>query len=145
MPLLEASVSSRMGSSGSKCRNIGPAGFVMISFTFLSAASCTSSQTNLLHFFNSSCQDAMACFRSGFWSLNRLTSPIKLLRFVISFGAGNFEMAATKSGFIFEPSLLTMYPANLTTLPICFLSSDRVIPHSSQRLKTVRIRSSSCP
>ena len=42
-PFLEASVNNRIGSCGSKCCNIGPAGFVMISFTFLSAASCTSS------------------------------------------------------------------------------------------------------
>ena len=107
-PVLEASVSSFTGRCGSKCRRIGPAGLVIISFTFLSAASWTLSQTNLLDFFNRSCQDAMACFRSVFWSLNQLTRPIKLLRFVRSFGAGNFAIAATRSGFIFEPSLLTM-------------------------------------
>ena len=34
--------------------------------------------------------------------------PIRLLRLVMSFGAGKLEIAATKSGFIFEPSWLTM-------------------------------------
>ena len=58
-PFLEASVNNLIGSCGSKCRKIGPAGFVMISFTFLSAASWTSSQTNLLDFFNRSCQDVV--------------------------------------------------------------------------------------
>ena len=108
MPLLEASVSSFVDSCESKWRRMGPAGFVMISLTLLRACSCTSSHMNLLLFFNRSCQGAIACFKSGFWSLNRLTNPIRLLRFVMSFGAGNFEIAATSSGFIFDPSWLTM-------------------------------------
>ena len=79
----------------------------MISFTFFSTVSCTSSQINLL-LFSKSCQGAIACFKSGLWSLNWLNSPIRLLRLVMSYGAGKLEIAVTKSGFIFKPSWLTM-------------------------------------
>ena len=44
MPLLEASVSSRVGSFESKWRRMGPAGLVMISLTLFSPLSCASSR-----------------------------------------------------------------------------------------------------
>ena len=92
IPPLEAFVSNCIGNLELKCLSIGAAGSVMISFTFVSAASSTWPHSYLLHFLRSPCHNTMACFRSGFWSLNRLTNPMRLLKMVMSFSAGRYQV-----------------------------------------------------
>ena len=144
IPPLEAFVSNCIGNLELKCLSIEPAGSVMISFTFVSAASSTSPHSYLLHFLRSPCHNTMACFRSGFWSLNRLTNPMRLLKMVMSFSAGNLAIAATRSGFILVHSWLMIYPANCTTGPNWHFFLDKVIPHFEHHWNTILIRKSSC-
>ena len=70
IPVLDASVSSLIGSCGSKCLSTGPFGLVRMSLTCVIAAPCSSVHMNAFFFDSRPFSGIIACFMSGAKSAN---------------------------------------------------------------------------
>jgi hypothetical protein len=111
--------------------------------TLAKASSCSGSHKNTAFFFSSGLRGSVRWARSGTNPPSCTARPRKERNPVWSVGAGKFLSAVTFSGSGLTPFGEMTWPANRTSLPICILSLDSVMPCSLQRSSTDRTRSHS--